>query len=94
MKKEEVEIFSDSTNQAVMKHPGRNYPGVLVQGDTLYSICRDLDRVCREISNGNVDEAFDELNEIRNSMWEKLNHYKVVLGEHDIKLPFSEQPRL
>ena len=29
MKKEEVEIYSDSTSQAVMKHPGRNYPGVL-----------------------------------------------------------------
>ena len=92
MKKEEVEIFSDTTNQAVMKHPGRNYPGLLMQGDTLYSICRDLDDVCREIKNGNTNEAFEELNELRNSMWERLNHYKVVLGEHGIELPFSEQP--
>ena len=92
MKKEEVEIYSDATNQAVMKHPGRSYPGVLVQGDTLYSICRDLDEVCREIKDGNISEAFGELNEIRNSMRERLNHYKVVLGEHDIELPFSEQP--
>lgn len=92
MKKEEVEIFSDATNQAVMKHPERNYPGVLIQGDTLYSICKDLDEVCQEIKAGNVVEAFEELNEIRNSMWERLNHYKAVLGEHDIELPFSEQP--
>ncbi|GAB2199462.1 DUF6959 family protein [Sessilibacter sp. MAH4] len=92
MKKEEVEIFSDATNQAVMKHPERNYPGVLIQGDTLYSICKDLDEVYQEIKAGNVVEAFEELNEIRNSMWERLNHYKAVLGEHDIELPFSEQP--
>ena len=91
MKKEEVEIFSDSTNQAVMKHPGRNYPGLLLQGDTLYSICRDLDEVCREIRRGNAEGAFEELNELRNSMWGKLNHYKTVLGEHEIELPFSEQ---
>lgn len=92
MKKDDVEIYSDSTNQAVMKHPGRNYPGVLVQGDTLYSYCRGLDDVCRDLRSGNTDDAYDELNEIRNAMWEKLNHYKVVLGEHGIELPFSEVP--
>ncbi len=92
MKKEEVEIFSDATNQAVMKHPGRNYPGVLIQGDTLYSICQSLDDVCTELKCKNTEAAFDEANELRNALWGKLNHYKAVLGEHEIELPFSETP--
>ncbi|MEW5251810.1 DUF6959 family protein [Microbulbifer sp. 2201CG32-9] len=92
MKKKEVEILSDSTNQAVMKHPGRNYPGVLIQGDTLYSYCQSLDDACSELKNKNIEDAFYEINEIRNALWDKLNHYKIVLGEHDIELPFSEVP--
>ena len=92
MKKEEVEIFSDATNQAVMKHPGRHYPGVLIQGDTLYSFCQSLDEVCKDLKRKDIEAAYDEVNELRNTLWEKLNHYKVVLGEHNIELPFSEVP--
>jgi len=35
MRTENVEILSDRTNTAVMRHPGRRFPGVLVQGDSL-----------------------------------------------------------
>jgi len=92
MKKESVEIYSDATNQAVIKHPGRNYPGVLIQGDTLYFLCQSLDEACKSIKEKDYENAYDEINELRNALWEKLNHYKVVLGEHDIELPFSEIP--
>tara|TARA_R110001592_G_scaffold118279_1_gene320665 strand:- start:6969 stop:7247 length:279 start_codon:yes stop_codon:yes gene_type:complete len=92
MRKEEVEIYSDETNRAVLKHPGRNYPGVLIQGDTLYSLCQSLDDGCKELKGKDVGEAFDEINEVRNKMWEMLTHYKVVLAEHNIELPFSETP--
>lgn len=43
MRSEDVEIFSDMTNAAVMRHPGRKFPGVLIQGDTLYTLCREAD---------------------------------------------------
>ncbi len=92
MKQKEVEKLSDATNQAVMRHPGRNYPGVLIQGDSLYSYCQALDEACSELKNKNIEEAYDEINELRNALWNKLNHYKVVLGEHNIELPFSEVP--
>jgi Family of unknown function (DUF6959) len=28
---EPVEIYSDQTNAAIMRHPGRRFPGVLIQ---------------------------------------------------------------
>ena len=92
MKKELVEIYSDATNQAVLKHPDRNYPGVLIQGDDLYSFCQSLDEACKSIKENNYETAYVEINEIRNALWEKLIHYKVVLAEHHIDLPFSETP--
>lgn len=88
----EVEIYSDQSNAPVMRHPGRRFPGVLVQGDTLYSLCRQADLVCAEGLSQLAPESYQELNELRNSLWGFLTHYKRILGEHDIALPFSETP--
>lgn len=89
MRQEPVEIFSDQTNSAVMRHPGRRFPGVLVQGDTLHTLCQQADLVCHELRRGSP--GYDEANELRNTLWGLLTHYKMVLGEHDLPLPFSEQ---
>lgn len=87
-----VEIYSDRTNAAVMRHPGRRFPGVLVQGDTLYTMCQSADWLCKAARGALQEEEFDELNSLRNRLWDFLTHYKQVLAEHQIELPFSEEP--
>lgn len=84
-----VEIFSDQTNAAVIRHPGRHFPGVLIQGDTLHDLCAQADDICREM--GRNSDGFDEMNDLRNRLWSFLTHYKNVLGQHSMSLPFSEQ---
>jgi hypothetical protein len=93
MRKESIEIYADTTNAAVLRHPGRKFPGVLIQGDTLYSMCQTLDHLCLKGRGKLGAEAFDELNEIRNQLWLFLNGYKATLEEHGIPLPFNEVPR-
>lgn len=85
-----VEIYSDQANAAVMRHPDRRFPGVLVQGDSLYSLCTQADDACAVAKGKPGSDAYRELNELRNALWGYLNHYKSVLGEHQIPLPFSE----
>lgn len=94
MRSELVEILSDFPNSAVMRHPGRKFPGVLVQGDTLYTWCQSLDAICEQSRSLINAESYAKLNELRNRLWGVLNNYKQVLGEHDISLPFSEHPSL
>jgi hypothetical protein len=84
MRTEIVEIYSDQTNAAVLRHPGRKFPGVLVQGDTLHSLCRRADDACAGARGLVPSDAYDELNDLRNHLWSLLNHYKEVLGEHQI----------
>ena len=86
----DVEIYSDQTNAAVMRHPDRRFPGVLVQGDSLYSLCVRADNACAVARDRLGSDSYAELNELRNALWGYLNHYKSVLGEHQIPLPFSE----
>jgi hypothetical protein len=87
MYKSEVEIYSDSTNAALMRHPGRRFPGLVIQGDTLQVICQELDEACERIGRGKP--GFDECNNIRNSFRSYLSHYRSLLLEHGVELPFS-----
>jgi hypothetical protein len=89
MKTTDVEIYSDATNAAVMRHPGRHFPGLLVQGDTLNSLCAIADDVCRSI--GRRQPGYDEANELRNRLQGMLTHYKKVLLDANMKLPFSDR---
>jgi hypothetical protein len=89
---EQVEIYSDATNQAILRHPGRRFPGVLVQGDTLWTLCYKADELCLNGRNQLDARHYQELNELRNALWSFLTHYKAVLGEHGIPLPFCEIP--
>ena len=86
----DVEIYSDQSNATVMRHPDRRFPGVLVQGDSLYSLCAQADDACIVARDKLDSDAYGELNELRNVLWGYLNHYKSVLDEHQIRLPFSE----
>ncbi|MBM7850838.1 hypothetical protein JOD31_001050 [Methylopila capsulata] len=88
MRTEIVEIFSDQTNAAIMRHPGRAFPGVLVQGDSLHALCHRADLACEQLSR--KSPGYEELNELRNALWSYLNHYKATLQAHGIALPFSE----
>lgn len=86
----DVEIYSDQTNAAVLRHPARRFPGVLVQGDSLYALCVQADDACAAAKGKLDSDACGELNELRNALWSYLTHYKSVLGQHQIPLPFSE----
>lgn len=90
MRTDVIEIYSDQTNAVILRHPTRKFPGFLVQGDTLYSLCRQAEDVCSGAKGSLRPDAYKELNELRNRLWSMLNHYKSVLGEHQIQLPFSE----
>lgn len=93
MRVEPVEIYSDRSNAAIMRHPGRNFPGVLVQGDTLWTLASRADWLCKNVRGRISAEAYQELNDLRNALQSFLSHYKETLTSHGMRLPFVEQDR-
>jgi hypothetical protein len=86
---ENVEIYSDQSYAVVLRHLGRKFPGILIQGDTLHALCTqaaDGYAASESLDPG----ARDELLGLRDSLSALLAHYKDVLGEHQIALPFVE----
>ena len=90
MEQKRIEVYSDASNAAIMRHPGRRFPGVLVQGDTLYVLCSEADEICTAALKSGDAALFKQANDHRNKLRSLLGHYKVVLEEHKIPLPFSE----
>jgi hypothetical protein len=86
MRVESVEIYSDQSNMPVIRHPGRRFPGLLVQGDTLHALCAQAAQV---LSAG--PDSLDELRDLHSKLLGMLAHYKAVLHEHKVDLPFREE---
>jgi len=91
VKVEPVEIYSDETNRAIMRHPGRKFPGVLIQGDNLHSLCVEMELLCAELQ-ARLGETPKAARKISSALQTYLSHYKQVLDEHGSRLPFSEHP--
>lgn len=84
---EQVEIFSDRSNAAVMRHPGRSFPGCLIQGDSLNNLVHSIREVKSESDKLSENAAY-ELFEVCEKLEDLLAHYKETLLQHRIDLPF------
>src|SRR5262249_48328413 len=80
MRTAQVEIYSDATNKAVMRHPDRHYPGILIQGDRLLDLCSAVTRVADEAKGVLRQEAWQELEFVREDLQELVDHYIDVVG--------------
>jgi hypothetical protein len=90
MKMESVAIFcSDALNAQVVRHPGRRFPGNLVQGDTLHAMVASL-RCVMENGAGLDEEPAGRLREVAERMEELLAHYRSALTANRIQLPFRD----
>jgi hypothetical protein len=87
MTKTEFEVYSDSPNRVIARYPGRAFPGVLIQGDTLHNLVGQLMEVEAKILSSSV-EAREALAEIREFLQSLVSHYADVLKENGFRSPF------
>jgi len=79
-----VQLLSPATNFAVVHLPGRKFPGVVVQGDTLNGFVHNL------LNKGDFEELADELSLVAEPLLDALLHYEHVCTERGIDLPNFE----
>jgi len=84
----EVELLSDGGNNAVVRMPGRRFPGVLVQGDTLASLLSWAERVEALVKAGEQTEAREEAQALADELGRWLHGYEAALQRHDVKRPY------
>jgi hypothetical protein len=85
-----VELYSEPTNNAVMRIPGRKFPGVLVQGDSLRTLYLAADAVWRRAVKQGDNALTDEALTLRESLLEMIGGYEMVLAENQLPLPYPK----
>ena len=78
----EVEVLGREGNVAVVRLPGRKFPGILVKGDTMATL-RDL----FEEADG-IPDLPEGIQDARDRVLEFLQFYEAVLRDNGIARPY------
>ncbi|MEH1169331.1 hypothetical protein V6V47_28525 [Micromonospora sp. CPCC 205539] len=89
MSQEQAQVLSRGTNCAVVQLPGRAFPGVHLQGDTIAALVMQLADAARLLRHEPGDRAaLDELDEVVAEAERLLGFYEATLSERGIRRPY------
>jgi len=89
MERIEIEVLTDVSNLAIVRMPGRNYPGCVFQGDSVSHLLKCVQHaysLARETTN---TELIDELAELKELLEDRLKHYEKVITQHGYSIPYA-----
>jgi hypothetical protein len=84
---ESAKLLSEAVNFAVIQLPGRRYPGVVVQGDTLNSQVTSLERMHACLARKDYDELWWEIENLRETLSGAMAFYKATCEKQAIEIP-------
>lgn len=91
MERQELKIYSTSSNLAVIEVPGRRFPGSVIQGDSLNNLCTLARSVHHRTMQTEDRELIDDASELLSLLEERLRHYEATLQQHGLELPYPTQ---
>ncbi|MBP6014244.1 MAG: hypothetical protein KBA31_18595 [Alphaproteobacteria bacterium] len=85
-------LLSEPINFAVVQLPGRRFPGVVVQGDTLHSILAELKAVRSSAILVSGEDAEVGLDDPIATLEQASSFYEKVCRDNNIALPYMKSP--
>ncbi len=89
MEQTTLEVLSGASNSVVAKASSREFPGVLVQGDSLSTLLGLARSILEHTRSGANEELEGEAGELVSLLEAHVTHYERVLADHGIQLPYS-----
>ena len=84
----EAELFTDGGNGAVVRLPGRKFPGALIQGDSLSILRSRVAELRSAIPVEGGESALEVADEVLEDLDALLLRYTDALERHGIRIPF------
>jgi hypothetical protein len=85
----EVELFTDGGNNAVVRMPGRRFPGVVIQGDTLSNLWSMASNALEQQRASRSDVSLDQLEMIVDDLNDMLRRYENALDRAGLPRPYT-----
>jgi hypothetical protein len=86
-----VEVYSDLSNFAIVRVPGRRFPGCVIQGDSLSIVLHTAKVVLAGVKDSPDEELVGSAEELVESLQARVAHYERVLAEHGMDLPYTNR---
>jgi hypothetical protein len=87
MEKIQIEVYSQTTNAPVVRMPGRAYPGVVIQGDSLHIVHHIAFTILERVRGQPDEELSLEASALRQTLAGFLQNSERVMQEHNLSLP-------
>lgn len=89
----ETELWSSKVNAAVVRVPGRQFPGVVVQGDSLSVLLDRATDIVESLPATADEELRDAAVEVAAKLSAYVEAYEAVLAARGVALPYSRTGR-
>jgi hypothetical protein len=90
----DLEVYSQSIDRGVVRMPSQNFPGLVLQGETLSSLLQLARSTYEKSLSTNDTELVDTSRQLMESIQKLVSHYEATLNKHKIPLPYSTvQPK-
>src|SRR5262245_18204201 len=93
MEVQPLEVYVTDSNYAVVRPPGRRFPGAVIQGDSLRHLCGlavGVARWFRDAGPTDDPEVLGDVQDLAELLVGRLLHYQRVLAAHGIELPYAQ----
>lgn len=91
IKKVDAELFTPIENNAIIRLPGRRFPGILIQGDSFSILVNEVREVWTRALDGKDESLQEAITSLRESLEAIQKRYESVLARHGIELPYVRQ---
>jgi hypothetical protein len=88
MVEKSIEVYDETSNYAIVRMPGRAFPGCVVQGDSLAILLGHARVVLDRARLSPDEELVGEAEELVEHLESRLAHYESVLRAHGIRRPY------
>lgn len=86
-------VYAIDGNLAVVHLPGRKFPAIAVQGDTLHTLVAQVEEIYAAVVASDRDgDIVDEVNDLVTRLRAIGVFYEVVLRENGIAIPYTRSP--
>jgi hypothetical protein len=91
MKQVQIDVLSETPNCPVVHMPGRKFPGVVLQGDSLRILLDSAEEVCRLCGSVRDSALFAEAVSLREKLADYVTAYEQVMKASGRELPYPER---
>jgi hypothetical protein len=91
--KHEIKLLEAGSNFAVAQYSGRNYPGIVIQGDTLRILLDEIEELGDEVSSGDYEAVRNIVGGLHEQLVDILKYYEDVLERNGMELPYINSVR-